>query len=50
MKKNRRLFFKNFFSSLFLINLLFLTPFNKIQSQIKKIKNKNLIWYLDEND
>ena len=53
MQKNRRFFFKKFFSGLFLINLLFVIPFNKIQFQIKrlkKVKNEDLIWYLDEND
>ena len=53
MLKNRRFFLKNFFSGLFLINIFLIIPYNKIQSQIKKLKkkkDKDLIWYLDESD
>ena len=53
MQKNRRFFLKNFFSSLFLLNIFLVIPYNKIQFQIKKFKkkkDKNLIWYLDESD
>ena len=53
MNKNKRTFFKKIFSSLFLINFLLIMPYKQIQYQIikfKKRKNKDLIWYLDEND
>ena len=53
MKKNRRSFLKNIFSSLLLFNIFLISSYDKIKfslPSIKKKKSKDLIWYLDNND